>query len=373
MPDVKVLIIPSWYPDDKDPIAGIFIQQQALALKEVGVNIAVLSLTESFWHKKSPYLSIEDGLKVIRATSWLPPKRIKVLRSLVLKESDKLFRYYLQDHPMPNLLHAHSFVGGWVANYLSVKYHIPYIITEHYSGFMSGHVPRHWRNDLLTIYDNASKVIAVSEVLKKKLTDFTQNEISVIPNVIDTKLFHPSDGLIKSDQLELVTIGSLIDRKNHTFLLQMLPFLLTQIRARLTIIGEGPLLKELKQLAQKLKISRHICFKGNLPPNEVANILRQSHIFVFASKAETFGIALAEAVACGLHVISTPVGIAPELAKMEVGVIVNTKEEMAEAILTYSSGRKIHTPYQFHQIIRDRYGKEKVTGMLLQLYQNYTH
>jgi len=70
--------------------------------------------------------------------------------------------------------------------------------------------------------------------------------------------------------------------------------------ACLAIIGEGPELKNLKAKIQDLKLERNIFVYGGLPDEKMYKIVCKSKVFVFPSRFEGWGLAVAEALACGL-------------------------------------------------------------------------
>ncbi|MBM6860685.1 glycosyltransferase family 4 protein, partial [Clostridium saudiense] len=71
---MKVLLIPSWYPDDRNPINGIFFKEQGEALVKRGIDVIVLTINlislSEFGKRKDLGLRInyENGLKVYRYT-----------------------------------------------------------------------------------------------------------------------------------------------------------------------------------------------------------------------------------------------------------------------------------------------------------------
>jgi glycosyltransferase involved in cell wall biosynthesis len=79
----------------------------------------------------------------------------------------------------------------------------------------------------------------------------------------------------------------------------------------LNIAGEGPDLPMLLALANELGVTRAIHFLGSMKVPQT--LLRKSAIFVLASYAEPFGLAVAEARAAGCAVIATNVGGIPEV------------------------------------------------------------
>jgi len=101
----------------------------------------------------------------------------------------------------------------------------------------------------------------------------------------------------------LVAMGRLVPQKGFDLLLQAF----SQIADRhpewsLTIIGKGPLQSELEQQRERLRLNERVRFPGELA--DPFPVLRAADLFVLTSRWETFGMALAEAMACGLPVVS---------------------------------------------------------------------
>ena len=82
----------------------------------------------------------------------------------------------------------------------------------------------------------------------------------------------------------------------------------------LTLIGDGSLQNELKQLAYHLELSQNITWHGRIPYQKMPNLYRQSHLYLQTSRHESQGMAVLEAMACGLPALGTPVGVTKSLA-----------------------------------------------------------
>jgi len=105
----------------------------------------------------------------------------------------------------------------------------------------------------------------------------------------------------------LVTVGRLVERKGHAFLLQAFrQVLTTHSDAELWIVGEGPERGKLRHLANKLRIEQRVRFLGTVYPT--GSILRQADLFVFPSLIEPQGLALLEAFAAGVPVVASRTG-----------------------------------------------------------------
>jgi glycosyltransferase involved in cell wall biosynthesis len=82
---------------------------------------------------------------------------------------------------------------------------------------------------------------------------------------------------------------------------------------RVVIAGEGPLRGELERLASSLGLDEQVQMIGQQTRAAVARLLRDCTMFVLASRFETFGIAVVEALACGKAVVGTKVDGIPEI------------------------------------------------------------
>lgn len=113
-----------------------------------------------------------------------------------------------------------------------------------------------------------------------------------------------------SDDTPCITfVGRIALEKNIHFLLQMFAQLLTKLPNTLFIIaGEGPALPTLQKYSEQLNIQHAIKFVGYLDrANALQSCYKAADVFVFASRTETQGLVLLEAMACGTPVVSTAV------------------------------------------------------------------
>jgi glycosyltransferase involved in cell wall biosynthesis len=118
-------------------------------------------------------------------------------------------------------------------------------------------------------------------------------------------------------------------------------------------------------------LNRSVFFRGEISYTEVAEEVRRSHSFVLFSDAETFSCVTAEALCCGLPVISSSVGALPELVNEENGILVEPKNlkaltgAMKDMVDRYDS-------FQRNAISKkasDQYGYAAVADSFRQLYE----
>jgi len=105
-----------------------------------------------------------------------------------------------------------------------------------------------------------------------------------------------------ADEFLLVTVGRLIARKGLDQLLTVVAQLRHE-RARLLVIGTGPLETPLKAEARRKGIADHVQFLGHVDEAEKFRILRMSDLYVSTSRHEGFGLVFLEAMACRLPVV----------------------------------------------------------------------
>jgi colanic acid/amylovoran biosynthesis glycosyltransferase len=122
--------------------------------------------------------------------------------------------------------------------------------------------------------------------------------------------------------LRLISVCRLVEKKGMAFALRALALVSKaspELKWQYQVVGEGPLLDELRQSAKDLGIERNVEFRGGLPHEEVKLLLSEAHIFllpsVTARDGDTEGVpvALMEAMAAGLVVVSSHHAGIPEL------------------------------------------------------------
>lgn len=150
------------------------------------------------------------------------------------------------------------------------------------------------------------KAIAVSELAKKYYEKDFKNEIELIPNGIDTLKFRPNlNPLISSKKTKILFLGRLEERKGIIYLLKAWKVINKLYpETQLIIAGEGPLNKEVDQIILQNRL-KSITKLGFIDGNDLARLYNSAEIFCSpATHAESFGIVLLEAMACGIPIVA---------------------------------------------------------------------
>jgi 1,2-diacylglycerol 3-alpha-glucosyltransferase len=175
-------------------------------------------------------------------------------------------------------------------------------------------------------------LVVPSEAMAERLRAYgVHTPVSVIPTGIDPENFLGGDGQvfrsrldIGADQPTLVHVGRIAHEKNIGFLLQVLDRVRRELpQVVLIIAGDGPAVPHLKRLSRRLGLSAHIRFVGYLDrERELLDCYRAGDAFVFASRTETQGLVLLEALALGVPVVSTAVMGTRDVLKPNCGALI---------------------------------------------------
>lgn len=182
---------------------------------------------------------------------------------------------------------------------------------------------------------NANSVLYVTKkTLQKRYpassSAFTVN-ISDVAISKDNSPKNPRVIEVGKNEFKLISVGSLAQMyKSPDIVLRAMKILVTKgYKIYLTWLGDGVFKDEMTDYAKKIGISSFVSFVGNVSASKVIEYLKDSDIFVLASKTEGLPRALIEAMSMGLPCIGTKVGGIPELLGNEV--LVPAKNEFALA------------------------------------------
>ena len=210
-----------------------------------------------------------------------------------------------------DILHSNSRTTQVLGCLLSRAEDIPHISTCH--GFFKKRLSR----KLFPCW--GEKVIAISQQVSDHLMrDFAvdRDDIAVIHNGIDVNKAKTSSPKSKMEIRNNLGLGDgpvvgiiarLSDVKGHTYLIKAMPAVLKRIpQAQLLIVGEGKMKKDLEKLVEDLKIKKSVFFMPSV--ENTRDVLSVMDLFVMPSLEEGLGLALMEAMSCGLPVIASNIG-----------------------------------------------------------------
>jgi glycosyltransferase involved in cell wall biosynthesis len=129
-----------------------------------------------------------------------------------------------------------------------------------------------------------------------------------------------ADGLLR-----LLTVATLHAGKGHDILLEALAPLSTanwELTCAGSLTREPETVERVRTLAATLGLLDRVRFAGDLPPEQLDKCYAASDLFVLATRQETYGMAVAEAIAHGLPVVSTDTGAIAEIVGSSAGLVV---------------------------------------------------
>ena len=339
---MKVLIIPSWYPEGKDKLMGIYHKDYAYALSKNNVEVDMLhikniGLREVFKYIFMKKLEIEHEKNyTVYKLKMLNIKKIsfKLFMHIYTKKLEKLYKYYIKNHTKPDIFHAQvTLPAGYATCKLGKKYNIPVVVTEHYSKFMDFFNNENKNYGLYVI--NNSTYSTVSNLMKKELSNIT-TKCEIIPNLVDTDKYKVKR-YKRNKKLNLVSICALRKGKGIEYIIEALSILINKKNIKdvhLNIVGDGYLLDYYKEIANEFNVNNYITFYGQKNKDEIVNILAKNDILVVGSNYETFCIPGIEALSSGIPIVSTRCGGIEEYLDKKCGELCEIKnpKDMANKI-----------------------------------------
>ena len=283
----------------------------------------------------------EAGVYRFRSIKFLPYKGMRV--------AIPYNRNALKLIPKLDIIHSHDPGSiGLMALRASRKYHIPHIHTYHtlymdYRRYLPWIIrPSRGMIKLMSrlLCNRFDAIIAPSNQMKKELESYgITRPIYALPFGVDEEEFSHEIKWDVRTELNIQTkdlllyVGRLGLEKNLDFLLRSFKRLLTtRPEARLIIAGDGPQREFLVKYAVELGVASSVRFIGYLKRSDLVDLYKQS-LFVFASKSETQGLVLVEAMMAGAAVVAVGImGPRDIITSGVTGILVGEDEnEFAQA------------------------------------------
>ena len=226
------------------------------------------------------------------------------------------------DRFRPEIVHSHHpFLLGDTALRVAAARDLPVVFTHHtlyerYTHYVPGDSPamKRFVVDLVVGYSNlCDAVIAPSEsigelLLRRGVTA----PVAVIPTGIEVERFASGDGGrfrraegIREDAFVVGHTGRLAPEKNLPLLARAVGrFLAAEPAARFLVVGAGPSAARVRSELAELGVADRLHMPGVLTGTRLADAYRAMDVFVFASRTETQGMVLVEAMAAGVPVVA---------------------------------------------------------------------
>jgi len=389
-PPYKILVLSRNYPNSVTPILGLWVEGLVNHLSKL-CDIRVIAPVPYCpplppgMNEFTRFRQIErerlNGVKVFHPRFLVGPGY-----SLYNLEADSYYwgiRRHVdrlrREFPF-DLIHANfGYPDGVVAAKLARRYNVPFLITEHASWIPWMEDYPQARRKAVWAASQCAFHIAVSSYARSTIAHYTgdTDKLRVLPNGVDVSVFKPLQNRSKPKPNQILFVGLMRRVKGIDILLNAMRRLVDrQPDLKLVFVGGGVYRdyieqeKEFRRMAHELGIEKNIEFAGIKSPEEVANYMRESTLLVLPSRAETFGVVLIEALACGIPVVATKCGGPEDIVNEKVGRLVPKEDANAltEAIAEVIAERDKYDAQQLREYVLQNFSWENIARRMIDLY-----
>jgi glycosyltransferase involved in cell wall biosynthesis len=339
----NILFISSWYPNDEDPTLGIFIKRHAYAAATLN-NVAVLIVRSNSKITKYKTSFKEEGeIKEMIITYPKISSSIKGISSILKIRRYKKYheiglQLLIKKGFNPDIVHCNVINPvGIIAKLFKQKHAIPFIVTEHWTGYLKSD-GRYQKNKLLKI--TIPKIAKLAEVILPVSLDLKRaleqhgigDNYKIVRNVVNTNDFIIQD---KPKNQFLVVADLENKQKNISGIIKAFALISKpNPNIKLKIAGGGVDEKDIKTLVNQLNLNEQVLFLGRVPASVICKEFNRSFAGLLFSNYENLPCVIVEAFACGTPFISTNVGGINEIINSERGILIepNSEEQLVSAM-----------------------------------------
>ncbi|MGA1794967.1 MAG: glycosyltransferase [bacterium] len=333
---------------------------------------------------------VEDESDIIRIPS----------RSLIVDKEDRMMKatkiYGLKGELVRenfDIIHIQTpFVAHYVGVSLARRLNVPRVESYHtfFEEYLQHYVPFVPKPVLRFIArrfsasqcNGVDALIVPSGPMLEVLRGYGVNTpAEIIPTGINLKGFTGGDGEafrrrygIPMDRPVLITVGRVAFEKNIDFLIRVADAVRRAIPdVFLIIAGGGPAVASLKRLVGQLDLDDHVLFAGYLAyDKELLDCYRAADVFIFASRTETQGLVLLEAMAMGVPVVSTAVMGTKDILYGARGAVVAQEDldDFAGKVVSVLNDPKLRRTLS-GEALRDvgKWSEERLVTAMIALYE----
>ena len=207
------------------------------------------------------------------------------------------------------------------------------------------------------------------EFAKKRIK---KHKLVFLPNAINLNQFYRFQP-IQFDKIRIINIGSFVEKKNHKLIIDIAKELKNRkIDFEIILLGDGHLMKEIKDITNKYNLNGQIIFKGIV--KDVNKYLNDSNIYLHTAKYEPFGLSLLEGMAVGLPIICLDGKGNTDLIKKDYNGFIIKNEDVNKfcdkIIYLYNNFNKYNEISKNAITYSKNYGIENYISNLLKIYES---
>ncbi len=340
---MRILVVSHLYPTPARA-SSLFVHDQVVALRELGVDVSVVSPTACTprllrlndrlrARAATPAAAVIDAVAIDYPRVVVPPRRILRQRQVELfYRGLRAFVPRLRGAGI-DMIHAHqAFPDGAAVRLLAADLGLQYVVTVHGADVnvnLAGDGPV--RRRTVQALDDAAAVMAVSGAVARRLAAVVPaHRLHVVPNGVGVH-HRATPSTILPGHRVVLSVGNLFASKGHAAVLAALARLGTPYAdVAWVVVGDGPEHRRLAARARELGMAERTLFLGWRPHDEVLGLMARADAFVLPSAPEGFGVVYAEAMAQGAPVVACRgEGPADFVVDGESGLLVPPGDEAA--------------------------------------------
>lgn len=404
---MKVCILTTSYPRFEGDYAGNFIHNLAKELVKNKIKVSVVAPHDI----NTKNYEILDGVEVYRFQYWFTKKNQKVAYGggmlYNLRESFFakiqfpffiifLFLSCLRITKKNDFIHAQFLLTGLIGLFVKKITGKKLILTIHAGDLFGLEKIPFKRNIAKLIAFRTDKINCVSKYIKDRFLNLLSSDvflkihdqIIVMPMGVSlerfTNIINPQSIRIEkiSNKTILLFVGRISDKKGLSTLIDSISILQNlNDDVQLSIVGDGPLRKQLEKRVDELKLNKYIRFMGMISDRELTDLYISSDIVIVPSIITEYGdteglpVVILEAMAAGKPIIASNVSGIPDVIKDGInGFLVEQKnqEQLAEKIcyLIEHTDERIQMGINGRKLVEEKFTWEKIAGKTLEIYND---
>lgn len=266
-------------------------------------------------------------------------------------------------------------VFTWHTLYDRYTNFVPFLPKKFSAGWIIGKAVKYAnRSDIVVVPTESVEFIVRSWGVKNKI-------IPIATGVVENEFLNANGNDIRkkyniqNNETLLLLVSRLTEEKNINFLFNALVEILKGNKdAKFMLVGDGYLTPELKEKTKKENLEGGIIFAGEVERKEIKNYYAAGDIFVYASKSETQGMIITEAMYAGLPIVAVKATGIESLVKNNVNGILTAENEneFAEAVRKLMADKDLREKMgaESARLAREKYTSSVCAEKMLALYES---
>jgi len=337
---MRLAVISHSYPSEVNPIAAKFVKDQVGIIansKEIETLLLVptpyaIPFTSRYHRNNSILLSENHTSSRIQYLSF--PK--KIFPRIIRKSLSKNLEVVLEGYE-PDLIHFHwAYPDGLSIPRLKKK-GFKCILSIHGSDWYKSISEPVLKTLIFESLEAADLILCSGPDLKENISEFLPHlskNIREVYNFVDETKYDIPDADQKSNacqqlnwdqsKINVIIVANLQPEKGPDFLIDCVQELNKENKGEsmhFHLIGMSDNSKFAQSIIERISKLSNLNYYPAVAPDELLTYYHGADFFLSVSKREGFGLAMIEAAACGLPVVSTPVGIAPKFINDTIGFV----------------------------------------------------